>query len=312
MTEKLYRFFPEARIDILVRKGNESLFVSHPHISTCLIWDKKENKYRNLFSLLKRIRQTQYDAVINLQRFAASGLLTAFSGAEMKIGFDKNPLSFLFTVTKKHVIGNRNNPGKHEVERCLSLLDNLTDTSPQKPKLFPSPDDFEVIRDYTQTPFVTVSPASVWFTKQVPENQWLLLIDALKSHKIYLLGAAQDKALCQKLCMGNVHVVSLAGELSLLQSAALMSKAIMNYTSDSAPMHLCSAMNAPVTAVFCSTIPEFGFGPLSDRSFVVETTEKLDCRPCGLHGHRECPQGHFKCGILHLERAASNVNRSEA
>jgi heptosyltransferase-2 len=74
-----------------------------------------------------------------------------------------------------------------------------------------------------------------------------------------------------------------------------MKYAEMNYVNDSAPMHLASAVNAPVTAYFCSTIPEFGFGPLSENSTVVQTTEKLPCRPCGLHGKRKCPEGHFKC-----------------
>jgi len=60
-------------------------------------------------------------------------------------------------------------------------------------------------------------------------------------------------------------------------------------------MHFASAVNAPVTAVYCSTIPAFGFGPVSDKSFIVEVQEKLDCRPCGLHGKRECPLGHFHC-----------------
>jgi heptosyltransferase-2 len=54
-------------------------------------------------------------------------------------------------------------------------------------------------------------------------------------------------------------------------------------------------MNAPVTAVYCSTIPAFGFGPLSDKSFIVEIKGSLDCRPCGLHGFKACPRGHFRC-----------------
>jgi heptosyltransferase-2 len=60
-------------------------------------------------------------------------------------------------------------------------------------------------------------------------------------------------------------------------------------------MHFASAVNAPVCAVYCSTLPSFGFGPLSNKSFIVETREKLDCRPCGLHGQKACPKGHFKC-----------------
>jgi len=69
----------------------------------------------------------------------------------------------------------------------------------------------------------------------------------------------------------------------------------MNYVNDSGPLHLASATNAPVTAFFCSTIPAFGFGPLSANSIIVETHEKLTCRPCGLHGKTACPEGHFLC-----------------
>jgi len=69
----------------------------------------------------------------------------------------------------------------------------------------------------------------------------------------------------------------------------------MNYLNDSAPMHFASAVNAPVTAVYCSTIPGFGFGPLSDKKFILETKQLLDCRPCGLHGYKACPRGHFHC-----------------
>ena len=60
-------------------------------------------------------------------------------------------------------------------------------------------------------------------------------------------------------------------------------------------MHLASAMNAPVTVVYCSTIPGFGFGPLSDNARIIETKLELTCRPCGLHGLKACPLGHFNC-----------------
>lgn len=75
----------------------------------------------------------------------------------------------------------------------------------------------------------------------------------------------------------------------------------MNYVNDSAPLHLASAVNAPVTAVFCSTVPAFGFTPLSDFSKIVETKHELDCRPCGLHGFHACPKGHFKCAEIDAE-----------
>ncbi|MGH2566186.1 MAG: glycosyltransferase family 9 protein, partial [Ginsengibacter sp.] len=78
-------------------------------------------------------------------------------------------------------------------------------------------------------------------------------------------------------------------------SVALMKNAVMNYTNDSAPLHFASAVDAPVTAIFCSTVPAFGFYPLSLKSFIVETKQTLACRPCSLHGLKACPLGHFKC-----------------
>ena len=83
----------------------------------------------------------------------------------------------------------------------------------------------------------------------------------------------------------------------VLESAALMKDATMNYVNDSAPMHMASAMNAKTTAIYCSTIPAFGFGPLADNAKIVETKLTLDCRPCGVHGHKACPEGHFKCAF---------------
>ncbi|MFN4957421.1 MAG: glycosyltransferase family 9 protein [Cyclobacteriaceae bacterium] len=79
--------------------------------------------------------------------------------------------------------------------------------------------------------------------------------------------------------------------------------------NDSAPMHLASAVDAPVTAIYCSTLPSFGFGPLSSKSSVVETHEKLDCRPCGLHGRRQCPKGHFKCSSgIQVDQLLETIN----
>ena len=70
LIEKLHDYFPDARIDFLVRKGNEALLTGHPYLHEVLIWDKKERKLRHLWRLIRRIRHTKYDKLINVQRFA--------------------------------------------------------------------------------------------------------------------------------------------------------------------------------------------------------------------------------------------------
>ena len=296
LIEKLHLFFPDASIDFLLRKGNEGLLAGHPFLQEVLIWDKKKNKQRNLFRLLSKIRRAKYDVVINVQRFAATGILTAFSGAGQTIGFTKNPLSFLFTKRVAHDVGEENT--KHETARNLELIADLTDTGYVRPRLYPSAEDREKVARYISQDFITVSPASVWFTKQFPAAQWVAFINRVpEQHTVFLLGGPGDQDLCESISMAVNHpkVITLAGQLGFLESAALMSSARMNFVNDSAPMHFASAMNAPVTAVFCSTVPAFGFGPLSDIRHIVEIEAPLYCRPCGLHGYKACPEKHFLC-----------------
>ncbi|MBK7374717.1 MAG: glycosyltransferase family 9 protein [Ferruginibacter sp.] len=297
LVEKLTKHYPHARIDFLVRKGNESLLENNPHLSEVLTWDKKKRKLRNLLVLLLHIRKTRYDKVITIQRFFSTGLLTAFSGANETIGFDKNPLSFLFSKKVKHIISKENGI-KHEVERNNDLIESFTDGSVIRPRLYPSEKDHAAISAWTQKKYVTISPGSIWFTKRYPFEKWADLIRNFPpEYAVYLVGGKENIAECEyiKSISNNPDVDILAGKLSFLQSAALMETAAMNYVNDSGPLHFASAVNAPVTAVYCSTAPAYGFTPLSDKSYIVETPEKLNCRPCGIHGHKTCPEQHFKC-----------------
>jgi lipopolysaccharide heptosyltransferase II len=307
LVETLRSAFPDATIDFMLRKGNEGLLQNHPHIRKLYVWNKKQKKFRHLYQLLSEVRKEKYQRVINVQRYAATGFLTAFSGARESIGFDKNPLSFLFTRRVKHWF-NRS----HEIDRNYELIDHFVKGGPLKPRLYPSEADMAEAAKHIRGPFVTISPASVWFTKQFPAQKYAELIDALPSqYTIFILGGPDDRSLGEAIIQMTLSKapVNLCGELTFLQSAALMSRAVMNYVNDSAPLHFASAMNAPVTAVYCSTIPGFGYGPLSDNSYVVEKEEPLYCRPCGVHGYSSCPQGHFKCAMdIRIEQLIGTLN----
>lgn len=293
--ENLHRRYPEARIDLLLKKGTESLFIAHPFLGKLYVWDKSQHKFRNLYTILKEVQPERYDLLVNAQRFFLTGFLSVFSRARKTVGFNKNPCSLLFSRRVKHSI----HEGKlHETERNLLLIAHLVDKAEIRPVLYPSPRDDARTSQYKTTGYICVAPASLWFTKQYPEGKWVELIAKLPEDiHVYFVGSPDDRALCDRIIQESAHpnCLNLAGKMKLLETASLMRDARMNYVNDSAPMHLASSVNAPVTAIFCSTIPGFGFGPLSEDSEVVQTTEELDCRPCGLHGLRECPEKHFDC-----------------
>ncbi len=310
LLETLHEQYPKASIDLVVRQGNESLFNEHPFISELIVWNKKENKYLNWLQVLQKIRAKKYDLLINLQRFAATGLWTFLSKATRTIGFDKNPFSFLFTHSVKHDVSEN---GVHEINRNHKLTASLGALKLCMPKLYPTKSDFEKVKIFQTEKYITIAPASVWFTKQFPLSAWLSFIQALPFEGVvYILGGPGDKSIgdsivdevsklnsytstSSNISSASKKIINLSGELGFLSSAALQQNAVLNYVNDSAPMHFCSAVNAPVVAIYCSTIPAFGFGPLSTRSYIVETQEKLACRPCGLHGKKQCPLGHFNC-----------------
>jgi heptosyltransferase-2 len=148
--------------------------------------------------------------------------------------------------------------------------------------------------------YICLAPTSVWFTKQYPKEKWIEFLQQLPNEiKIFLIGGSSDKIVCDEIknALPGRAVINVCGELNFLESAALMQHAKMNYANDSAPVHMASAVNAPVTAVFCSTVTWFGYTPLSDKSFIVEKEEPLYCRPCTLHGKKYCPEKHFKCAL---------------
>lgn len=292
MVESIAFFNEEAEIDLLVKKGNEGLLSNNPNIKNVYVFDKEGGKFKNILKLLKAFRGNQYDYVFNCHRFLSSGVLTVFSGAKTKVGFNKNPLSWLYTFKAKHEY----QKGLHEIERNHRLLKlAFPDIQLKKPKLYPSGSNYAKVEAYGFSDYYVIAPASVWQTKQYPEEKWIELISNLKG-QIVLVGAKGDFDLCEriKLASGS-NTQNLAGQLSLLESAALIDKAKAVFANDSAPTHLGTAMNTPTHTFFISTDESFGFGPRADVHFMHQTDKALACRPCGIHGKATCPEGHFKC-----------------
>ena len=289
--ETLHHAYPGARITYLVRAGHSSLFTHHPFLHEVWEWKKTAGKTKALVNLLVKIRRQRFDLIINLQRYLSTGLLTAFSKAGETRGFAKNPLSFLFSQRYTHSL----HSGLHEIQRNYALFKDLAPEL-KLPKIYLSEADMKQAIPYEGA--LVLAPASVWSTKQWPERHWSKLIRlAADSYPIVLIGGKTDLKLCEEIAReSGKQVQVLAGRLSFTESAALMKKAALTVSNDSAPVHLASSVNASILELFCSTVPEFGFTPLSSNSHYLETSEKLPCRPCGLHGKKSCPLHHFACG----------------
>lgn len=286
-------------VDFLLRDGNQALFTGHPKLRRVLVWHKRGGKYRDWVRILLAIRRERYELVVNPHRFAATGLWTALSRAQHRLGFRQNPFSWAYTYRVGHVMGD----GRHEVERNRALLrpvvEECVSADQPRPRLYPSLAD-RTAAATARKPFVCIAPASVLYTKTYPAERWVELIGRLPPKtEVHLLGGPGDESLCRKIAVAVDRECRVrAGELSLLGSAALMAEAEMNYCNDSSPVHLASALDAAVRVFFLSTSPSLGFGPLSTDAEVREVDTPLACRPCGKTGRPACPLGHFACSAI--------------
>jgi heptosyltransferase-2 len=171
-----------------------------------------------------------------------------------------------------------------------------------RPRVYPSSDDDRAVEALMREkltnprrPFIALAPGSVWGTKRWPFYPELAL-RLVDQFNIVIVGGNAD-AEAGDLIVAQVPqgcAVNAAGRVGILGSAAIIGRAEALVTNDSAPQHLASAMNTPTLAIFGPTVPEFGFGPLAERSRVLGHTG-LDCRPCDRHGPQKCPLGHWRC-----------------
>lgn len=151
---------------------------------------------------------------------------------------------------------------------------------------------------------VGLAPGSVWGTKRWPIESFIELAHHLrKQYDLVLLGSTQEKELTDQIEKSfevdppqsyATKLFNLGGKLGLNALPQAILQLDLLICNDSAPTHLASALNIPTLALFGPTHPAMGFGPQGKESHVIHVAD-LKCRPCGLHGHHQCPQGHFQC-----------------
>jgi heptosyltransferase-2 len=143
---------------------------------------------------------------------------------------------------------------------------------------------------------ICFAPGAAHFTKRWPKEYFKQLGKKIRErakHKIIILGGETDRELGAFLS-DNDQVYDYTGKLSLLETGCLMSRARGLVTNDTGLMHMATAVNLPVLALFGSTVKSFGFFPYRGRVKVLENST-LSCRPCTHIGRSECPKNHFNC-----------------
>lgn len=139
-------------------------------------------------------------------------------------------------------------------------------------------------------------PGSVWKTKQWTESGFrsVALSMARQYDVILLLGTPQERELCLRIATGIENAKVLAGQTSLQETLKILRGTDLVIANDSAGQHLAALVGCPSVSIFGPTVQRFGYRPWNSKAVIVEN-HQLKCRPCGLHGHHQCPIGTHEC-----------------
>lgn len=287
----LAQLFPGAEITLLTTPGGAELLARDPLISCRIVFDKngKDSGLVGLIRMLRVIRAGRFDRVYTLHKSIRTALLVGLSGIPIRIGFReaRGRLAYTRTVPRAHL--------QHDVLRNLAILsedahghrleEELRVYPPAASEITPTLLGITRLKES-----VVLFPGSVWHTKQwhwerFREFAQSLLTDGIP---VVVAGGRAEVEVCERVSSG-LAVINVCGLTSLSELEWLISEARAVVCNDSLALHLASAFKKPTVAIFCATIPEFGFGPWRNERARVLQRHNLSCRPCSRHGTVACP-----------------------
>jgi heptosyltransferase-3 len=293
---------PQVEIDALIYADTAEMLSGHPALSQLHCIDRQARKKGLLsyilaeWQLLKTLRGRHYDLIIHLTDHPRGAWLARLCGARWavtrKIGGRGHWWGKAFT----HFVSMPGAALRHTVELNLDALRRLGIFPTQNERaltLVPGPVAEARVSALLQelagdnAPFIHIHPASRWHFKCWPSASMAQLIGRLtqEGHRIILTAAPNDaemrmiEAIQSRLAQ---PVLSLAGQLSLKELAALSGRARLFIGVDSAPMHIAAAMGTPSVALFGpSGDKEWGPWGVAHR---LVSSDVHPCRPCGIDG----------------------------
>lgn len=287
--------FPDAIIDVLVLKENKEVLQNNPNINSIFTFDKKNRKLISLLQNIFLFRKIKYDVVFTPHSSITTGLMIFLSAIKYRIGFERWFAQIFLNVKVKHLANTL------KIKKNLNLISFFDGKEYSiQTELFPS---FEMIekakRIVTELrknskKVIAIAPGSVWKTKMWPKENYRSLVSRLveRNYGIIIIGSKNERDLADEI-LSEKKTINLAGEMSVLESAAVIKLCDLMICNDSGAMHIANAMMTDVFAFFGPTTKNIGYAPFRENDFVFEVD--IDCRPCSSHGSDNCPLGHFYC-----------------
>lgn len=230
---------PQARFTVVGSAASAPLFADTPRLDELLVLER-EGHFEWL-ALWNQVRATKWGLVVDMRGSALSGKLRR----------------------QKRAVRGKDQPGLHAVEAAARVLKLEPDETPA-PRLYVSDETMRQVEAMIPAsggdgPILAVGPGVEWMGKRWPAERYakvatkLLAEDGpLAGGRLMIVGEEIDREAAHTIryAAPRARVIELQGRLTRLQTAAVLSKAVLYVGADSIWTQLAVAAGTPVIAVF--------------------------------------------------------------
>jgi heptosyltransferase-1 len=303
--------YPRAHLAWAVEPAAAPVLAAHPALDARLVFERRGGA-RAFLPFLRRVRDERFDLVLDLQRHAKSGLVSAASRAPVRIGFHRRNAKELNWVWNTHTIEPVEARGWKlaQYQRFADLLE----LPPEAPRfgvtLLPEEEaSVDRLLAPLARPFVALFLGSTWESRHWFADRYAAVIDALDARGVdaVLVGGTDVRALAAAtMRCARRPPLDLTARTSLRESYGILARAQAALGPDSGPMHLAAAAGTPVVSLWGATAPARS-APFGSEQLVVVGRET--CVPCYL---RRCPIGRRCMQDITVARVVAQLARALA
>lgn len=293
--------FPDSHLAWVINRELSDLLTGHSCLNELIPFDRRGG-VANWWQLLKHLRASRFDLVIDLQGLFRTGVMTLATRAPVRIGLQTAREGSHLACHHLLEDSGIQVPAHRRAWRLAEVL-GLGDLQPHTEIALPEAD-----REWARNlhaklrgPLLVIQPGTRWRTKQWPIRHFAEVTRRAMQHfglSAVVIGSRNESAAAQEL-VDMVHQVmpqgdiqSLAGQTSIKQLAALLGRADLVLSNDSGPLHLAAGLGTPVVGIFTCTSPVRSGPPGTQHQLVASQL------PCAASYCKQCPHtgaAHLAC-----------------
>lgn len=290
---------PDLRLSVLAEEPFAQVLEGNPAVSEIIL-------RQSFVRTAAHLRGRRFAAVFNQHGGPTSGLLTAASGAPVKVCWEKSQFSFLYNVLAPRAETFYGRIDCHTVEERMIQFywSGLPMGEIPPAKVYARPEKIDSMRRKLKAagikaaiPYMVIHPCANYDTKTWSLEGYGQVARWLRKDMglvpVVVLGPA-DRRMADPVSKTVGRDAVIVDSFDLGELVALMSDARMFLGNDSGPAHVAAAAGLPVVVVFGSSSAE-RWGPWRVEGQALKAD--ISCNPCP----------GDKCGVFDRPRCILHV-----